>query len=77
MGGGGWQWSLGPQDDTNPIAAIHAAPDQGINWIDTAAVYGLGHSGQRGFIDPSSWWGMGQIEFANSAKMLRGAGQQP
>lgn len=44
MGGGGWQWSWGPQDDANSIAAIHAALDQGVNWIDTAAVYGLGHS---------------------------------
>lgn len=44
MGGGGWQWGWGPQDDKNSIAAIHAALDNGINWIDTAAVYGLGHS---------------------------------
>jgi aryl-alcohol dehydrogenase-like predicted oxidoreductase len=44
MGGGGWQWGWGPQDDSSSIAAIHAALDQGINWIDTAAVYGLGHS---------------------------------
>src|SRR5580692_7786280 len=44
MGGGGWQWSWGPQDDKHSISAIHAALDHGINWIDTAAVYGLGHS---------------------------------
>jgi len=44
MGGGGWQWSWGPQDDQASIDAIHAALDQGVNWIDTAAVYGLGHS---------------------------------
>jgi aryl-alcohol dehydrogenase-like predicted oxidoreductase len=44
MGGGGWQFGWGPQDDNNSIAAIHAALDAGINWIDTAAVYGLGHS---------------------------------
>jgi aryl-alcohol dehydrogenase-like predicted oxidoreductase len=44
MGGGGWQWSWGPQDDANSISAIHEALDHGINWIDTAAVYGLGHS---------------------------------
>ena len=36
--------SWGPQDDNNSIAAIHAALDAGINWIDTAPVYGLGHS---------------------------------
>ncbi|HEX4596022.1 MAG TPA: aldo/keto reductase [Bryobacteraceae bacterium] len=44
MGGGGWAFAWGPQDDQHSIAAIHAALDRGINWIDTAAVYGLGHS---------------------------------
>ena len=44
MGGGGWAFAWGPQDDAASIAAIHAALDAGINWIDTAAVYGLGHS---------------------------------
>lgn len=44
MGGGGWQFAWGPQDDDASIAAIRAALDAGINWIDTAAVYGTGHS---------------------------------
>ena len=44
MGGSGWTWSWGPQNDYDSIAAIHDALDHGINWIDTAAVYGLGHS---------------------------------
>jgi aryl-alcohol dehydrogenase-like predicted oxidoreductase len=44
MGGGGWVYGWGPQDDKASIAAIHRAVDLGINWIDTAAVYGLGHS---------------------------------
>ena len=44
MGGGGWAFAWGPQDDDESIGAIHAALDKGINWIDTAAVYGLGHS---------------------------------
>jgi aryl-alcohol dehydrogenase-like predicted oxidoreductase len=44
MGGGGWAFAWGPQDDDESIAAIHAALDVGLNWIDTAAVYGLGHS---------------------------------
>ncbi len=44
IGGGDWQFSWGPQDDNDSIAAIHRALDLGINWIDTAAVYGLGHS---------------------------------
>src|SRR4029077_14097853 len=44
MGGGGWEFGWGPQEDKNSIAAIHEGLDRGINWIDTAAVYGLGHS---------------------------------
>jgi aryl-alcohol dehydrogenase-like predicted oxidoreductase len=44
MGGGGWAFAWGPQDDAESIAAIRAAVESGINWIDTAAVYGLGHS---------------------------------
>src|SRR5437764_12616775 len=44
MGGGGWAFAWGPQDDNDSIGAIHAALDRGINWIDTAPVYGLGHS---------------------------------
>lgn len=44
IGGGDWEYSWGPQDDIDSIAAIHRALDLGINWIDTAAVYGLGHS---------------------------------
>jgi aryl-alcohol dehydrogenase-like predicted oxidoreductase len=44
IGGGDWQFGWGPQDDETSIATIHRALDLGINWIDTAAVYGLGHS---------------------------------
>jgi len=44
IGGGGWAYCWGPQDDAESIAAIRRALDLGINWIDTAAVYGLGHS---------------------------------
>jgi aryl-alcohol dehydrogenase-like predicted oxidoreductase len=44
LGGGGWEFSWGPQDDADSIAAIHRALELGVNWIDTAAVYGLGHS---------------------------------
>ena len=44
IGGGGWAFGWGSQDDRESIAAIHEALDAGINWIDTAAVYGLGHS---------------------------------
>ena len=44
MGGGDWKFGWGPQDDQASISAVHAAIDQGINWIDTAAIYGHGHS---------------------------------
>src|SRR5258705_927595 len=44
VGGGGWQFGWGSQDDRDSMAAINRALDRGINWIDTAAVYGLGHS---------------------------------
>jgi aryl-alcohol dehydrogenase-like predicted oxidoreductase len=44
VGGGDWEFSWGPQDDNDSVAAIHRALDLGINWIDTAAIYGLGHS---------------------------------
>jgi aryl-alcohol dehydrogenase-like predicted oxidoreductase len=43
-GGGGWAFGWGAQDDALSIAAIHHAVERGVNWIDTAAVYGLGHS---------------------------------
>jgi aryl-alcohol dehydrogenase-like predicted oxidoreductase len=44
IGGGGWTFAWGPQDDQQSIRAVQRALDQGINWIDTAAVYGLGRS---------------------------------
>jgi len=44
IGGGGWYGSMGPQNEADSIPAIHAALDHGVNWIDTAALYGLGHS---------------------------------
>lgn len=44
LGGGGWSFSWGPQDDAVSIATMKHAIELGINWIDTAAVYGLGHS---------------------------------
>jgi aryl-alcohol dehydrogenase-like predicted oxidoreductase len=46
IGGPGYAFGWGPQDDDDSIAAIHRALDLGINWIDTAAGYGLGHSEQ-------------------------------
>lgn len=44
IGGGDWEFGWGEQDDADSIAAIHRALESGLNWIDTAATYGLGHS---------------------------------
>lgn len=44
VGGGGWAFGWGPQDDAESVASIRHALELGVNWIDTAAVYGLGHS---------------------------------
>ena len=44
IGGGGFEWSWGSQEDEDSIAAIHRALELGVNWIDTAAQYGFGHS---------------------------------
>ena len=44
FGGGGWSGSMGPQNEADSVPAIQAALDHGVNWIDTAALYGLGHS---------------------------------
>ncbi|MDB6128319.1 MAG: hypothetical protein JWM35_2215 [Verrucomicrobia bacterium] len=44
IGGAGWQFGWGKQNDEASVAAIHRALELGVNWIDTAAVYGLGHS---------------------------------
>jgi len=44
IGGAGWQFAWGKQNDADSVAAIHRALELGANWIDTAAVYGLGHS---------------------------------
>ena len=44
IGGSGWQFAWGKQNDDDSVTAIHRALELGVNWIDTAAVYGLGHS---------------------------------
>jgi aryl-alcohol dehydrogenase-like predicted oxidoreductase len=45
--GGDWAYGWGPQDDAESLAAIHRALEKGINWIDTAAVYGISEQLQR------------------------------
>ena len=44
IGGGGWDWGWGSQEDADSVATIHRALELGVNWIDTAAQYGFGHS---------------------------------
>ena len=44
IGGSGWEFAWGDQDDRDSVAAIHRALETGVNWIDTAAAYGMGHS---------------------------------
>ena len=44
IGGSGWEFGWGDQDDKVSVAAIHRALELGVNWIDTAAVYRMGHS---------------------------------
>ncbi|MGA8647634.1 MAG: aldo/keto reductase [Candidatus Sulfotelmatobacter sp.] len=57
VGGSGWQFAWGSQDDNDSIAAIHRALELGVNWIDTAAVYGLGHSEEVVARTLKSWTG--------------------
>src|SRR4051812_34566617 len=44
LGGADWAYGWGPQDDETSVATILHAVSRGVNWIDTAAIYGLGHS---------------------------------
>ncbi|MEO7022486.1 MAG: aldo/keto reductase [Ktedonobacteraceae bacterium] len=81
VGGGNWAFGWGEQDDNESIAAIKRALDLGINWIDTAAAYGLGHSEEvvaralKGRVDHpyiftkcSLAWNEGDTQVTNSLK---------
>src|SRR5216110_272569 len=57
IGGAGWEFGWGEQDDKQSVAAIHRALELGINWIDTAAVYGMGHSEKVVALALRSWSG--------------------
>jgi len=57
IGGAGWQFGWGKQNDDESVAAIHRALELGVNWIDTAAVYGLGHSEEIVARALASWTG--------------------
>jgi aryl-alcohol dehydrogenase-like predicted oxidoreductase len=83
IGGGGWQFAWGAQDDNDSLAAIHRALEMGVNWIDTAAVYGLGHSEEVVARALKSWSGPKPYVFTkcglrwdakgNIQKVLKGA----
>jgi aryl-alcohol dehydrogenase-like predicted oxidoreductase len=87
VGGSGWQFAWGSQDDNDSIAAIHRSLELGVNWIDTAAVYGLGHSeevvaralknwrGPKPYIFTKCglrWDAKGQVQKVLSADSIRG-----
>jgi len=57
IGGSGWEFGWGDQDDKASVAAIHRALELGVNWIDTAAVYGMGHSEEVVAAAVQSWSG--------------------
>src|SRR5258705_6225303 len=57
IGGSGWQFAWGKQNDNDSVAAIHRALELGVNWIDTAAVYGVGHSEEIVSLALSTWHG--------------------
>ncbi|MEK6303327.1 MAG: aldo/keto reductase [Acidobacteriota bacterium] len=70
IGGSGWEFAWGHQDDRASIEAIHRALDLGVNWIDTAAAYGLGHSEEVVARALESWPGARPYVFTKCA--LRG-----
>jgi len=71
IGGGNWEFAWGPQDDNESIEAIHRALDLGINWIDTAAVYGLGHSEEVVARAVKSWPGAKPLVFTKCERRWR------
>ncbi len=87
IGGSGWQFAWGSQNDDDSVAAIHRALELGVNWIDTAAVYGLGHSekvvaralqnwsGPRPYVFTKCglrWDSSGQVQKVLSGDSIRG-----
>jgi aryl-alcohol dehydrogenase-like predicted oxidoreductase len=87
IGGSGWQFAWGSQNDKDSMAAIHRSLELGVNWIDTAAVYGLGHSeevvaralkdwhGSKPYIFTKCglrWDGKGEVQKVLSADSIRG-----
>ena len=69
IGGSGWQFAWGSQDDNDSIAAIHRSLELGVNWIDTAAVYGLGHSEEIVARALKSWSGPRPYVFTKCGRL--------
>jgi aryl-alcohol dehydrogenase-like predicted oxidoreductase len=75
IGGAGWAYSWGEQNDEDSIAAIHCALELGVNWIDTAAVYGLGHSEKVVARALKNWHGSKPYVFTKCVLKWDSAGQ--
>lgn len=75
IGGSGWQFGWGPQDDMESIAAIHSALELGVNWIDTAAAYGPGHSEEAVARALAEWPGARPYVFTKCGLRRDGAGK--
>ena len=67
IGGSGWEFGWGEQDDDASVAAIHRALELGVNWIDTAAVYGMGHSEEVVATALRNWPGQHPYVFSKCA----------
>ena len=75
IGGTGWPGAWGSQDDKASVAAIHRALELGVNWIDTAAVYGLGHSEEIVARALSEWSGPRPYVFTKCGLRRDGSGK--
>src|SRR6266852_8475433 len=69
IGGSGWQFAWGSQNDKDSMAAIHRSLELGVNWIDTAAVYGLGHSEEVVARALKSWSGPRPYVFTKCGRL--------
>jgi aryl-alcohol dehydrogenase-like predicted oxidoreductase len=75
IGGSGWQFAWGAQDDNDSIAAIHRSLELGVNWIDTAAVYGIGHSEEVVARALKSWSGPRPYVFTKCGRVMDNQGK--
>jgi aryl-alcohol dehydrogenase-like predicted oxidoreductase len=75
IGGAGWQFGWGRQSDSDSVAAIHRALELGVNWIDTAAAYGLGHSEEIVSRALAIWPGKKPLVFTKSGLRWDAQGQ--